>query len=48
VVRRILDLAARRWRGASGLTWLETASLISMLTGEASREPYPLSWDERG
>jgi len=43
VVRQILNLAARRWRDASGLTWLETAPLISMLSGEDSREPYPLS-----
>jgi len=47
VVRRILNLAARRWRDASGLTWLETAPLISMLSGDDSREPYPLSWDEQ-
>jgi len=27
VVRRILNLAARRWRDASGLTWLEDGAL---------------------
>jgi len=29
LVRRILNLAARKWRDEQGLTWLETAPLIS-------------------
>ena len=47
VARRILNLAARRWRDEAGLTWLETAPLLSMLPGGDAREPYPLSWDEQ-
>jgi len=47
VVRRILNLASRLWRDEAGLTWLETAPLIQMLSGTDSRRPYPLSWDEQ-
>lgn len=50
VVRRILNLAARKWRHENGMTWLETAPLISIETKRAKREarkPYPLSWDEQ-
>jgi hypothetical protein len=47
VVRRILNLAARSWRDEYGLTWLETAPLITMPdTRTTARKPYPLSWDE--
>ena len=31
LVRRILNLAARKWRDEQGLTWLETVPLISLL-----------------
>lgn len=47
VVRRVLNLAARRWRDASGLTWLQEAPLITMLQDEDARQPYPLSWAEQ-
>lgn len=48
VVRRILNLAARRWRDdKTGHTWLETAPLITMLDTKDSRPPYPLSWREQ-
>ncbi len=47
IVRRILNLASRKWRDEHGLTWLETPPLISMLSTHDSRSPYPLSWDEQ-
>lgn len=47
VVRRVLNLAARKWRDAHGLTWLQTAPLISMLPVTDARAPYPLSWEEQ-
>lgn len=47
VVRRILNLAARKWRDDFGKTWLETAPLISMLKVDDARPPYPLSWEEQ-
>ena len=47
LVRRILNLAARKWRDEQGLTWLETAPLISMLKVRDARAPYPLSWAEQ-
>src|SRR4029434_10417099 len=48
VVRCILNLAARSWRDEHGLTWLETAPLITMPdTRMTARKPYPLSWDEQ-
>jgi len=47
VVRRILNLAARKWREDDGTPWLSTAPpLLSMPTGPA-RKPYPLSWEEQ-
>lgn len=48
VVRRVLNLAARRWRDpVTGLTWLETPPLLTMLPGNDSRDPYPISWKEQ-
>ena len=47
VVRRILNLAARKWRDEHGLTWLQQAPLISMLPVTDARQPYPLSWEEQ-
>lgn len=47
VVRRVLNLAARKWRDEQGLTWLETLPLIELLPDEARRRPYPLSWQEQ-
>jgi len=46
-VRRIMILAARKWRDEHGLTWLETPPLLSMLKTHDSRKPYPLSWGEQ-
>ena len=47
VVRRILNLAARKWRADDGTPWLSTAPpLLSMPQGPA-RKPYPLSWEEQ-
>jgi integrase len=47
IVRRILNLASRRWRDEHGLTWLGTPPLISMLSTHDARKPYPLSWEEQ-
>lgn len=44
-VRRILILAARKWR-TSGRKWLLEAPLISMMEGKP-RRPYPLEWAEQ-
>jgi len=47
VVRRILNLAARKWREDDGMPWLSTAApLLSMPKGTV-RKPYPLSWEEQ-
>ncbi len=47
IVRRILNLAARKWRDENGLTWLETPPLLSMQEVNDARHPYPLGWDEQ-
>ncbi len=47
VVRRVLSLAARKWRDEQGLTWLETMPLIELLPDHGRRRPYPLSWEEQ-
>ncbi|MBI3481355.1 MAG: tyrosine-type recombinase/integrase [Nitrosomonadales bacterium] len=47
IVRRILNLASRKWRDEHGLTWLETPPLISMQSTHDARKPYPLSWEEQ-
>ena len=47
VVRRILNLGARKWRDEYGLTWLETPPLISMLPTHDARKPSPLAWQEQ-
>ena len=50
VVRRILNLCARSYRHPNGLSWLETAPLISIDVKQAkkkARRPYPLSWEEQ-
>jgi hypothetical protein len=47
LVRRILNLAACKWRDEQGLTWLETAPLISLRKLRDARAPYPLSWAEQ-
>ena len=47
IVRRILNMSARKWRDENGLTWLETAPLLTMLEVDDARSPYPLSWEEQ-
>lgn len=47
VVRHVLNLAARRWRDERGMTWLETAPLITMCSLDDQRAPWPLTWDEQ-
>jgi integrase len=47
IVRRLLNLAARKWRDDNGLTWLETPPLLSMVPVHDARQPYPLSWGEQ-
>lgn len=47
VVRRILNLCARKWRHPNGMSWLETAPLIEMERNLQARKPYPLSWEEQ-
>jgi len=47
VLRRILNLASRKWRDEHGLTWLETPPLLSMQSTHDARKPYPLSWEEQ-
>lgn len=45
-VRRILILAARKWRHANGTRFLSEAPLIEPMKGPA-RKPYPLEWAEQ-
>ncbi len=47
VVRHILNLAAGEWLDENGLTWLQSAPKIRLLSRADAREPYPLSWDEQ-
>lgn len=48
VARRILNLAARKWRDpGTGMTWLETPPLISFVPVNDARAPYPISWREQ-
>jgi len=48
LVRRILNLAARKWRDDDGRTWLEAPPMLTMLplTGY-QREPRPITWEEQ-
>lgn len=48
LVRRILNLAARKWRDGDGRTWLEAPPMLTMLplTGY-QREPRPITWEEQ-
>lgn len=48
VVRRILTLAATKWRDENGTTWLQQLPAITMLPliGH-QREPRPISWAEQ-
>ena len=47
-VRRVLNLAARKWRDEEGRTWLDAAPMITMLplVGQ-QREPRPITWAEQ-
>ena len=50
IVRRILNLCARKFRHPNGMTWLEMAPHISVDSKEArrkARKAYPLSWEEQ-
>jgi integrase len=47
VVRRVLNLCARKWRHPNGMSWLETVPLIEMERNLGARKPYPLSWQEQ-
>ena len=47
IVRRILNLAASEWVDEQGLTWLQAAPRIKLLSVENKRQPYPLNWDEQ-
>jgi len=47
IVRRILNLAARKWRDEYGLTWLEYPPLLTMQEVNDARAPYPLNWVEQ-
>ena len=47
VLRRILTLAARTWRGEDGKPWIDTAPLLELPKWEDKAEPYPLNWMEQ-
>ena len=47
IVRRILNLAARVWRHPNGMTWLQTAPLLTVERNRGARKAYPLSWEEQ-
>lgn len=47
VVRRILNLAGRRWRDENDLTWIEAPPLIEMCKVTDARKPYPLDFEEQ-
>lgn len=51
VVRRIMNLAARSWRDERGMTWIESAPLITMLPAKlvkaSARKTYTLDWIEQ-
>ena len=47
VVRRILNLASTEWIDEYGMTWLQSAPRIKLLSDTNKRKPYPLSWREQ-
>jgi integrase len=48
LTRRILNLAARKWRDENGRTWLETPPMLTMLPLNGhQREPRPITWAEQ-
>lgn len=46
IVRRILNLASTEWVDEYGMTWLQSAPRIKLLSDTDKRKPYPLSWAE--
>jgi len=47
-VRRVLRLAAMKWRDENNLTWLDTPPLLTTLNERATqRAPYPLTWEQQ-
>jgi len=47
VVRRILNLASTEWVDEYGMTWLQSAPRIKLLSDTNKRKPHPLSWNEQ-
>jgi integrase len=47
IVRRIVRLAAHKWRDSGGLTWLESAPKFTMLADDNRRAPYPITLAEQ-
>lgn len=47
VLRQILNLAARKWRDEHGLTWLESAPMLTFQDWKDSRAPNPMTWGEQ-
>jgi integrase len=47
IVRHILNLAASEWMDDNGLTWLNSAPKIKLLSTKDARKPYPLNWEEQ-
>ena len=46
-MRRILNLASAEWVDEYGMTWLQSAPRIKLLSDNNKRKPYPLSWGEQ-
>jgi integrase len=47
-VRRVLRLAAIKWRDENNLTWLDTPALLTLLNErETCRNAYPLTWEQQ-
>ena len=47
IVRRILNLASTEWVDEFGMTWLQSAPRIKLLSDTNKRKPYPLNWKEQ-
>ncbi len=47
IIRRILNLAHKEWFDEFGLTWLDSAPKIKLLTLNDSRPPYSLTWEDQ-
>jgi len=47
IVRRILNLCARKWRDENNLSWLESAPLIEMPEWRDDRKPRPITFEEQ-